>query len=205
MNVVLPTPLSPIKSNEYPRFCATLRLEHLESRTLLSAVSAIDIGVAEPLSVSGLAGVSNPTPRGYSPSQISRAYGFDQVWYSGNNKGDGSGQTIAIVAAYDAPFPDDGYKAGARQFPSLVPTSPNDPAHDANVRAWEVLSSFAKPFLCTFSDSDPITKGGERQFIGRVKGAEGQPHTTIEGAGHFLQEDKGEDLARVIADFIAAT
>jgi haloalkane dehalogenase len=110
-----------------------------------------------------------------------------------------------VVAAYDAPFPDDSYKAGARSFPSLVPTSPDDPAHDANVEAWAALRAFERPFLCAFSDSDPITKGGERQFIGQVKGTEGQPHTKIEGAGHFLQEDRGEVLAGVIADFIAAT
>ncbi len=110
-----------------------------------------------------------------------------------------------VVAAYDAPFPDDSYKAGARIFPSLVPTSPDDPAHDDNVAAWEVLAAFDRPFLCTFSDSDPITKGGERQFLGRVAGTEGQPHTTIEGAGHFLQEDKGPELARVLADWIAST
>jgi haloalkane dehalogenase len=113
--------------------------------------------------------------------------------------------TDDVIAAYDAPFPDDDYKAGARQFPTLVPTSPDDPAHDANTKAWDVLGTFAKPFLCTFSDSDPITKGGERQFLGKIPGAEGQPHTTIEGGGHFLQEDKGEELARVIADFIAST
>ena len=71
--------------------------------------------------------------------------------------------------------------------------------------AWAALRSFERPFLCAFSDSDPITKGGERQFIGHVPGTAGQPHTTIEGAGHFLQEDKGEVLAGVIADFIAAT
>lgn len=110
-----------------------------------------------------------------------------------------------VVAAYDAPFPDDTYTAGARKFPSLVPTSPADAEHDANVKAWEVLRAFDKPFLCTFSDSDPITKGGERQFIGQVRGAEGQAHTKIEGAGHFLQEDKGEELAGVIVDFIART
>jgi len=108
-----------------------------------------------------------------------------------------------VVAAYDAPFPDDSYKAGARQFPSLVPTSPDDPAHDANNRAWEVLRRFDRPFLCAFSDGDPITRGSERQFIGHVPGADGQPHVTIEGAGHFLQEDKGSELARVIADFMA--
>jgi haloalkane dehalogenase len=108
----------------------------------------------------------------------------------------------AVIAAYDAPFPDDTYKAGARALPSLVPTSPDDPAHAANVKAWEVLREFRKPFLCAFSDSDPITKGGERAFLGQVPGAEGQPHTTIEGGGHFLQEDKGEELAGVIAGFI---
>lgn len=111
----------------------------------------------------------------------------------------------AVIAAYDAPFPDDTYKAGARTLPSLVPTGKDDPAHEANTKAWEVLRSFDKPFLCAFSDSDPITKGGERQFLGHVAGAEGQPHTTIEGGGHFLQEDKGPELARVIADFIGRT
>ena len=110
-----------------------------------------------------------------------------------------------VVAAYDAPFPDDSYKAGARSFPSLVPTTPDDPAHDANIAAWDVLLAFDKPFLCAFSDSDPITSGAEGMFIGRVPGTAGQPHTTIKGAGHFLQEDKGEELARVIASFVAAT
>jgi len=111
----------------------------------------------------------------------------------------------AVIAAYDAPFPDDSYKAGARTLPSLVPTSADDPAHEANVKAWEVLREFRRPFLCAFSDSDPITKGGERAFLGRVAGTEGQPHTTVTGAGHFLQEDKGDELGRVIADFIAAS
>jgi len=110
-----------------------------------------------------------------------------------------------VVAAYDAPFPDDSYKAGARKFPALVPTSPDDPAHADNVAAWEVLRRYDRPFLCAFSDGDAITKGGERQFIGQVAGTAGQPHTTIEGGGHFLQEDKGEELAGVIAEFIAAT
>jgi haloalkane dehalogenase len=109
----------------------------------------------------------------------------------------------AVIAAYDAPFPDDTYKAGARAFPSLVPTSTDDPAHAANQAAWEVLRRFDRPFLCAFSDGDPITRGGERQFIGHVPGTAGQPHTTIEGGGHFLQEDKGPELATVIADFIA--
>ena len=110
-----------------------------------------------------------------------------------------------VVAAYDAPFPDDSFKAGARIFPLLVPTTPTDPAAAANQTAWESLSRFDKPFLTAFSDSDPVTNGGERVFQAKVAGAVGQPHTTIEGGGHFLQEDKGPELARVVADFVAAT
>jgi haloalkane dehalogenase len=108
------------------------------------------------------------------------------------------------IAAYDAPFPDESYKEGARIFPTLVPTRPDDPASEANRKAWEVLETFEKPFLTAFSDSDPITKGGYRLFQAKVPGAAGQPHRIIEGAGHFLQEDKGEELAGVIASFIAA-
>jgi haloalkane dehalogenase len=108
-----------------------------------------------------------------------------------------------VVAAYDAPFPDDRYKAGARQFPLLVPTSPDDPAAAANRRAWEALRRWQKPFLTAFSDADPITHGADRLLQEAIPGAKGQPHTTIVGAGHFLQEDKGEDLARVVVDFIA--
>jgi len=107
-----------------------------------------------------------------------------------------------VVAAYDAPFPDDTYKAGARQFPALVPTKPDDPAAPANRKAWEVLERWEKPFLCAFSDSDPITGGGDRVFQARVPGTKGQPHTTIVGGGHFLQEDKGEDLANAIVAFL---
>ncbi|HUQ39000.1 MAG TPA: haloalkane dehalogenase [Acidimicrobiales bacterium] len=110
-----------------------------------------------------------------------------------------------VVAGYDAPFPDDTYKAGARIFPTLVPTRPDDPAAGANRRAWEVLSTWDKPLLTAFSDRDPITRGGEAIFQRSVPGAAGQPHTTIEGGGHFLQEDKGPELAAVIASFVAAT
>ncbi|HEX2912085.1 MAG TPA: haloalkane dehalogenase [Chloroflexia bacterium] len=109
------------------------------------------------------------------------------------------------LAAYDAPFPDETYKAGARQFPLLVPTSPDDPASPANRRAWEVYTRWEKPFLTAFSDSDPITRGGDRFFQRVVPGTKGQPHTTITGAGHFLQEDKGPELAQVIVDFLKAT
>jgi haloalkane dehalogenase len=110
-----------------------------------------------------------------------------------------------VVAAYDAPFPDETYKAGARQFPALVPASPEDPAAPANRRAWAVLENWTKPFLTAFSDEDPITRGGERLLQSRIPGTKGQPHTTIEGGGHFLQEDKGEELAGVIVEFMRRT
>jgi haloalkane dehalogenase len=108
-----------------------------------------------------------------------------------------------VEAAYDAPFPEDRYKAGARQFPVLVPITPDDPAAAANRRAWEVLRRFDKPFLTAFSDKDPITRGGDQLLQEAIPGAKGQPHTTIAGGGHFLQEDCGEELARAVIDFVA--
>ena len=107
-----------------------------------------------------------------------------------------------VLAGYEAPFPDGSYQAGARILPSLVPTSPDDPATAANRRAWQVLMRWQKPVLLTFSDSDPITAGGDRVFLKLVPGTKGQPHTTIKDAGHFLQEDKGEELAHVMVNFI---
>lgn len=111
----------------------------------------------------------------------------------------------AVMAAYDAPFPDETYKEGARQFPVLVPTSPQDPETRPNREAWQVLERFDRPFLCAFSDSDPITAGADKLLTARIPGTQHQRHTTIEGAGHFLQEDKGPELARVVADFVAAS
>ena len=113
--------------------------------------------------------------------------------------------TPEVVAAYDAPFPEERYKAGARQFPLLVPVRPDDPAAKPNRAAWRVLEGWEKPFLTAFSDSDPITAGADRALQERIPGARGQPHTTIAGGGHFLQEDRGEELARVVIDFVAST
>src|SRR5579864_127418 len=113
--------------------------------------------------------------------------------------------TAEVIAAYDAPFPDDRYKAGARQFPLLVPISRDDPASQANRRAWQALQNWRKPLLTAFSDGDPVTEGGERPFQKLVPGAHAQPHVTIQGAGHFLQEDKGEELGKVVANFIDST
>src|SRR5580692_979516 len=122
----------------------------------------------------------------------------------GNIVSGGCAQRLAadVVAAYDAPFPDESYKEGARQFPTLVPTSPQDPAHDANVAAWAVLEQFTKPFFCCFSN-DAITHGGEAKFIRLVPGARGQAHTTIDSNAHFLQEENGPQLAGILIDFIA--
>jgi haloalkane dehalogenase len=111
----------------------------------------------------------------------------------------------AVAAAYDAPFPDPSYKAGPLAMPFLVPVTPDDPAVPANLRAWSVFETWQKPFLTAFSDNDPVTRGGDVVWQTRVPGAKGQPHTTIKGAGHFLQEDKGEELAQVVIDFIART
>ena len=110
-----------------------------------------------------------------------------------------------VIAAYDAPFPDDTYKAGARVFPSLVPTTPDDPAAAANRAAWETLRRFHRPFLCTFSDRDPITAGGDRRVPARGARRLRPAPRHDRGGGHFLQEDRGPELARVLADFVART
>jgi haloalkane dehalogenase len=121
------------------------------------------------------------------------------------NSGCVSDLSPEVQAAYDAPFPDESYKAGARIFPTLVPSRPDDPAHDANVAAWVGLAAFDRPFRTAFSDSDPITAGAHRALQERIAGAKGQPHTTIVGGGHFLQEDQGEKLADVVVDFVRSS
>jgi haloalkane dehalogenase len=100
--------------------------------------------------------------------------------------------------AYDAPFPDESYKAGARQFPALVPITDAHASVAECKQAWEVLERFDKPFVTAFSDHDPITRGGDRLFQARIPGTKGQPHTTIRRGGHFLQEDQPEQLAQLI-------
>ena len=107
-----------------------------------------------------------------------------------------------VLDAYNAPFPDESYKEGARQFPMLVPASPEDPAAEANRRAWEVLRQWQKPFLTAFSDSDPVTAGMDTYFQKFVPGARGLDHVTINNGGHFLQEDQGEALAEVVVRFL---
>lgn len=108
------------------------------------------------------------------------------------------------IAAYDAPFPDASYKMGPRAMPALVPILPDDPALPAQLEAWGVLSSWERPFLCAFTDNDPVTRGADQAFIARVPGAKDQPHTTIEGGGHFLQEGRAEALSRILIDFTSS-
>ena len=103
-----------------------------------------------------------------------------------------------IIEAYNAPFPDDTYKEAARQFPTLVPVTPDDPSSQVNRDAWEKLKEWDKPFLCAFSDSDPVMAGVDKAFIKLVPGTKDMPHTTIERAGHFLQEDNPEDCVKAI-------
>ena len=106
--------------------------------------------------------------------------------------------------AYDAPFPDENYKAGPRQMPLLVPASPDDVESAANREAWLRLERWERPFLCAFSDSDPITRGADRLFRERVPGCADQDHVTIAGAAHFLQEDRPNELADAILRFANA-
>jgi haloalkane dehalogenase len=109
--------------------------------------------------------------------------------------------TPEVRAAYDAPFPDETFKAGPRAMPTLVPTRPDDPATPANRAAWATLTASDLPFLCAFSDGDPITAAMEPVLRGAIPGAAGREHPTIRGAGHFLQEDAGPELGAVVAAF----
>ena len=109
-----------------------------------------------------------------------------------------------VLAAYDAPFPDPSYAAAVRAMPELVPTSPDDLASEANRAAWRQLAAWDKPFLVAFSDRDPITGAMAPVLKRTVPGAAGLDHPVLEGAGHFLQDDAGERLGAVIAEFVRA-
>ena len=111
--------------------------------------------------------------------------------------------SAAEIAAYDAPFPDESYKEGARQFPLLVPVTPEHGSVAENIAAWKVLEAFDKPVLTCFSDNDPVTKGGEAAIIARIPGAKGQAHCIVAG-GHFLQEDAPDELVAIIDAFVKA-
>ena len=110
--------------------------------------------------------------------------------------------TDDVIAAYDAPFPDKTYKGGAHQFPLLVPIAPDFEASPTMRNALSEISKWTKPALVMFSDQDPVTKGGDIFMRKTIPSASNEPEITIEGAGHFLQEDKGEEIADHIVEFI---
>ncbi|HYA67840.1 MAG TPA: haloalkane dehalogenase [Acidimicrobiales bacterium] len=110
-----------------------------------------------------------------------------------------------VRAAYDAPFPGPTFKAGLRQMTGLIPLTRNDPGAVIGRRTFAALGEWDRPFLTAFSDGDPATRGWERVLRDRIPGARGQPHVTIAGAGHFVPEEKGEELARIVASFLVAT
>ena len=105
-----------------------------------------------------------------------------------------------VKAAYSAPFPDQSYMAGARQFPSLVPVFHDEPEVEENTAAWDVLRAFNKPLMCAFSDNDPVTAGGDKVFLERVPGCQGIAHRTISPAGHFLQQEQPQQCVQAILD-----
>lgn len=153
----------------------------------------------------GLPTGTSPVPKAF---KIWRAFARWSPWFPIGRivkSGCVAGLTPPEMAAYDAPFPSHRHQLSARLFPSLVPTTPNDPERARNEAAWEVFKRWDKPFLTLFSNRDPITRGGHRIWHAQVPGAQGQPHAVTRGAGHFLQEDKGGEVAQAIADFIHAT
>jgi haloalkane dehalogenase len=113
-----------------------------------------------------------------------------------------SGKTFSDEekAAFNAPYPDESYLAGARRFPSLVPFFPDEAEVPENKAAWEVLKQFDKPFMCAFSDDDPVTAGGDGPFLQQVAGCKGVEHRTIAPAGHFLQHEQPGQCVRAILD-----
>jgi haloalkane dehalogenase len=146
-----------------------------------------------------------PAPRAF---RIWRAFArYTPVFPAGRIVASGCARDLSSSAraAYEAPFPSERYKAGARAFPRLVPAEPDNPAVPDNRRAWEALGRWEKPFLTAFGDRDPIFRGADRVLQAHVPGARGQAHTTLKKAGHFLQEDVGEELGAVVAEFVRTT
>jgi haloalkane dehalogenase len=153
----------------------------------------------------GLPTGTTETPKAF---RIWRAFAVYSPWFPIGRivkTGCALGLTPQEIAAYDAPFPSRKYKVAARLFPTFVPTAPDDPERQNNERAWDFFKQCQKPFLTLFSNRDPVTRGGHKMWQKLVPGAQGQAHAVTRGAGHFLQEDKGEEVAQAIDAFIKAT
>lgn len=153
----------------------------------------------------GLPTGTMPVPKAF---KIWRAFARFSPWFPIGRivrSGCADGLTAAEVAAYDAPFPTRAHRIAARLFPTFVPTTPDDPERARNEAAWEVFKRWEKPFLTLFSNRDPVTRGGHRIWHEQVPGAKGQPHAVTRGAGHFLQEDRGPQVAEAIVAFMLAT
>ena len=153
----------------------------------------------------GLPTGTEKVPRAF---HIWRAFARYSPWFPIGRivrAGCADGLSDAEVAAYDAPFPSRRHRTAARLFPTFVPTTPLDPERAANERAWEVFKRWKKPFLTLFSNRDPITRGGHKVWQRLVPGAQGQPHAVTRGAGHFLQEDRGAEVAQAIVAFMRST
>jgi len=151
-----------------------------------------------------------PTGTGEVPAafRIWRAFARFSPWFPIGRivkSGCAQGLSAREVAAYDAPFPSRQYAIATRLFPSFVPATPTDPERQNNERAWELFKRWDKPFLTLFSNRDPVTRGGDKIWQKLVPGAQGQPHAVTRGAGHFLQEDKGAEVALACVSFMKAT
>ena len=210
-----PTEMSDYTYARHVEWMRTLLFDHLDLREITffgqdwGGLVGLRLVAADPDRYARVAIGNTGLPTGHGPaseaflawqkfSQESPVFPIGQI-VNGATTTDLPGD---VAAGYDAPFPDDTFMAGARIFPTLVPTSTDDPASADNIAAWETLEAFEKPFLLCFSDQDAVTKGGDAPFLAKVPGAAGQPHTTIAGGGHFLQEDRGPELAQVLIDFI---
>jgi haloalkane dehalogenase len=153
----------------------------------------------------GLPTGTEPLPRAF---KVWRAFARFSPWFPIGRivkTGCAQGLDAGAVAAYDAPFPSRRYAVAARVFPGFVPSTPDDPERANNERAWELFKRWEKPFLTLFSSRDPVTRGGEKVWQKLVPGAQGQPHAITRSAGHFLQEDKGAEVAGAIVAFIKST
>jgi haloalkane dehalogenase len=195
---------------------AWLQANDLQHLTLFcqdwGSLIGLRLAAAEPQRFDRIVLANGGLPTGTTPVppafKVWRAFARYSPWFPIGRivqAGCVDGLSPQAVAAYDAPFPTRAHRLGARLFPGFVPTTPDDPERQRNEAAWAVFDRWHKPFLTLFSNRDPVTRGGHRIWQERVPGARGQPHAVIRGAGHFLQEDRGAEVARAVLAFMQAT